>query len=399
MAALKCRSCHSSDLAPVLDLGAVPLVNNLLRCRDDECERYPLRVVFCRACTLSQLTETVSPRVLFDDYRYFSAQSQTMLAHAAALVERFVEPGQRVCEIASNDGYLLRHALERGATVLGVDPARNVADHAIASGIPTRCDYFNSAVAQEIARDWGRPDVMFACNVLAHVPDPNEIAEGIARLLAPDGVAHVEVPWIGSLVRDGAFDTIYHEHYSYFSVAALRALFSRHALKMTAIDLMPIHGGSLHIQLRRERGEDAEIEQWLRRERESGLCDGSFASRLADRVALVREGVHDLIHRHGQIGGFGAAAKATVLLNVLGLGRDQVPWVADVSPHKQGWFIPGTLQEVVRPDRLTEAQPRACLIFPWNIADEIARRNPLYLERGGRFFVAVPALREVGAPS
>src|SRR5690554_1327838 len=196
----------------------MPLVNNLLQTQEEPRPRWPLKVVFCRHCSLAQLTETPSPEAMFREYLYFSSQSQTMVEHAGRLVERFVKPGQNVVEIASNDGYLLRQAQARGARVLGVDPARNIADFASQRGIPTRCEFFDADVAHTIAAEWGHADVLFANNVLAHVPDPNELAAGIKRLLAEHGVAHIEVPYIRNMIDAGAFDTIYHEHHCYFSL-------------------------------------------------------------------------------------------------------------------------------------------------------------------------------------
>jgi SAM-dependent methyltransferase len=373
----------------VIDLGPMPAVNNLLEAPDAACPTWPLQVVFCRACTLVQITEAPPPDLLFRDYCYFSSQSETMVEHARGLVDRFVAPGTRVVEIASNDGYLLRHAQEKGAEVLGIDPARNVAAHAEAAGVPTRCDYFDEGLARQLLDEIGPADVLFANNVLAHVPDPNEIVAGIAILLARDGVAHVEVPYVVGMIDQGAFDTIYHEHHCYFSVTALRALVHRHGLRLADVEVVPIHGGSLHLKVARE-GDEAAAEAMCSDEAARGVGDDAFYASFESGVRHLEVRLSEEIDRFGTVAGFGCAAKAVVLLNTFRLGPERVAWVADVSPHKQGRWVPGTRQPIVHPRRLVEEAPDACILFPWNIAGEIRRRNAAYTDGGGRFIVPIP---------
>jgi len=373
----------------VIDLGPMPLVNNLLRHPDEPAPQRPLKAVFCRDCSLVQLTESTPPDLLFRDYRYFSGQSQTMVAEAQRLVDRFVHPGQRVIEIASNDGYLLRQAMARGASVLGIDPAENVAACAQADGIPTRCAYFNPDTARQLREDAGEADVMFANNVLAHVPDPHDIAEGIRTILAPQGVAHIEVPYIVRLLQSCAFDTIYHEHYSYYSVSALRRLFNEHDLRIVGVQEIPLHGGSLHLQVA-HGGDQTQADGMCADERQQGLFDDAYYADFSARVRRRADALLAAIDPFDTVGGYGAAAKAVVILNFLKLGPDRIPWVVDVSPHKQGRYIPGTRQPIVEPDRLLQEMPDACVLFPWNISDEIRRRNRLYTDRGGRFIIPMP---------
>lgn len=389
---MKCCSCGATSFGEVIDLGPMPLVNNLLERADQPCERWPLKVVFCRACSLAQLTETPPPDAMFGEYLYFSSQSQTMVAHAGELVRRHVRPGDRVIEVASNDGYLLAQAHARGAVVLGVDPARNIAAYANARGVPTRCEYFSGASGAAIAREWGHCDVLFANNVLAHVPDPNEIAAGIRAVLAPNGTAHVEMPSLRCMIDGGAFDTIYHEHRCYFSVAALQALFHRHALAIANVELIPIHGGSLHLELaHRAAGRDeSKANAMVAEERALGLFEDRFYANFAARVRALRERLLTTMGGFATVAAYGAAAKGVVLLNSFGLDTERVPWVADVSPHKQGRFVPGTRQEIVAPSVLVERKPDAALLLPWNIRDEIVRQNRAYLDRGGRFIVPIP---------
>jgi SAM-dependent methyltransferase len=386
---VNCRICGGNSLGEVIDLGPMPLVNNLPLRPDEDCPRRPLKVVFCRECSLAQLTESAPPDEMFRDYRYFSSQSQTMVAHARDLVARHVRPGQRVIEIASNDGYLLGPAAERDAIVLGIDPAENIAACANANGIPTRCAYFNRQTARQLRDEVGPADVIFANNVLAHVPDPHEIAEGIAMLLAPHGLAHVEVPYVVRLLASCAFDTIYHEHYSYYSVSALRRLFNEHDLRIVGVEEIPLHGGSLHLQIARD-GEQTHADDMCAHERQEGLFGDAYYADFSARVRRLADALLAAIDRFHTVGGYGAAAKAVVVLNFLSLGPDRIPWVADFSPHKQGRYIPGTGQPIVEPERLLLDMPEACVLFPWNIRDEIRRRNRTYTDRGGRFIISMP---------
>lgn len=389
---MKCRSCGGGSFGEVTNLGLMPLVNNLLKRPDDPCPRWPLKVVFCRECSLAQLTETPPPQAMFSEYLYFSSQSHTMIAHAGDLVRRFVKPGQRVVEIASNDGYLLKQAKEMGARVLGVDPARNIAEIANKSGIPTRCEFFNRETAEFIVHEWGKADVIFANNVLAHVPDPNEIAAGINTLLNEDGVAHIEVPSLLRLIESCAFDTIYHEHHCYFSLCALKALFNRHDLRVIGVEVVPIHGGSFHLRMAR-RGTEDQAEQFCDQEKRAGVFADDFYVAFATRTALLKGDLHRVLNDFETVAAYGAAAKGVVLLNTFGLGVQRIPWVADVSPHKQGRFIPGTRQPIVSPEELLKQKPAAVLLLPWNIQDEVARRNRAYLDQGGRFIVPIPEVR------
>lgn len=386
---MKCCSCGATSFGEVIDLGLMPLVNNLLVSAEDRCDRWPLTVVFCRGCSLVQLTETPPADAMFGEYLYYSSQSQTMVAHAGELTRRFVRPGDRVMEIASNDGYLLAQAQQLGATVLGIDPARNIAEFANQRGIPTRCEFFDARSSQRIVNEVGQCDVLFANNVLAHVPDPNEIAAGIRIALAPRGVAHVEVPSVRRMIEGGAFDTIYHEHRCYFSAAALQSLFHRHGLRMIGAEILEIHGGSLHVRLAHE-GDESQADAMVRDERAAGLFDDRFYADFKARVARTKSEVVGAIDSFGTVAGYGAAAKGVVLLNSFGLDAERIPWVSDVSPHKQGRFVPGTRQRIVAPSALLEAKPDAALLLPWNLKDEIVRMNRAFLDQGGRFIVPIP---------
>jgi len=391
---VRCRCCGRASFGEVIDLGEMPLVNNLLHSADEPCPRWPLKVVFCRGCSLVQLTQTPPPSAMFGEYLYFSSQSQTMVDHARRLVERFVKPGQRVLEIASNDGYLLKPAKDRGATVLGVEPAKNIASHAEAAGIPTVCEFFDEDVAARLIDEWGEADVAFANNVLAHVPDPNRIMRGVRMMIGERGTAHIEVPWVVSMIDGGAFDTIYHEHQCYFSINALRTLCHRNDLKIVDVELVDVHGGSLHMHVQRS-GDETKLNQWCDDERKRGVFEDAFYQSFADRVQTMREQLKRAMSQFDVVAAYGAAAKGVVLLNSFELDAKQVPWVADVSPHKQGRFVPGTGQEIISPQELLERKPDAALLLPWNIREEILQRNQGYRDAGGRFIVAIPEVQVI----
>ncbi len=391
---MNCRVCGGASFGDVIDLGLMPLVNNLLRTPDEVAPRWPLQVVYCRSCSLVQLTESPPPQEMFDEYLYFSSQSQTMVRHAADLVQTYVKSGQRVLEIASNDGYLLKHAQTRGATVLGIDPASNIVSAANAQGIPTECAYYDQSIAYEMKNSWGEANVLFANNVLAHVPDPNEIAAAIKISLASNGIAHVEVPWVVRMIATGAFDTIYHEHQCYFSLSALRTLFNRNGLRIIASNVIDIHGGSLHLQITHE-GDESQVISQAEHERTLGIFNDDFYSSFAQRAATLKTRLDELMSRYSRVVGYGAAAKGVVLLNYLGFDKSRITWVTDISPYKQGRYIPGTGQPVVSPDMLSSEMPPAALLLPWNIKDEVVRRNRNYINQGGSFIVPIPDIQVI----
>ena len=403
----RCRSCGHPELQTVLDLGLSPLANRLLT--PDELheadERFPLETVFCERCALVQITVTVPPEILFRHYRYFSSVSETLVHHARGLVLRVLESrpldsDSLVVEIASNDGYLLQNYVERGIPVLGVDPAENIADVARARGIPTRAEFFGETFARQLASEGTRADVVHANNVLAHVADTNGFVAGIRTVLKPNGIAVIEVPYVRDLIEKCEFDTIYHEHLCYFSLTSLRSLFLRHGLAVVDIERVAIHGGTLRVWIAHEK--DAQptpaVAELLEQERTAGVDQYRFYQDFARRVQKLRSDVRALLnqlHTDGRrLWGYGAAAKATVLLNYFAIGPDLLECVADLSPHKQGCVIPGVRIPIVSPDRLGE-DPDYLLLLAWNFADEIMRQQSAYRERGGKFIIPVPQVRIV----
>jgi SAM-dependent methyltransferase len=368
--------------------------------------RYPLDLVFCATCTLVQITETVPPEELFREYLYFSSFSDTMLAHARELVKRFVARGRLdgtslAVEIASNDGYLLQYYKQAGVPVLGIEPARNVARVAIEErGIPTLTEFFSLPLAVRLASEGKRADVLHANNVLAHVADLNGFVAGIREILAADGVAALEFPYAGDMIERCEFDTIYHEHLCYFSLGALTHLFARTGLKAIGVDRVPIHGGSLLLQVARSESAaepDPSVAALLAEERSRGLATAEFYRDFARRVTSLKEQLRALLGRlkaEGRtIAAYGAAAKGSTLLNTYGIGRETLDFVADRSTYKQGRFMPGVRIPIVPPDRLAEAMPDYTLLLTWNFADEILEQQAEYRRRGGKFIVPVPEVR------
>ena len=405
-----CRACGSPDLRPVLDLGQTPLANRLLpSAHPAEPEpTYPLELVFCPACSLVQITETVPPEILFADYVYFSSFSDTMVAHARALAERLVAerklgPGQRVLEAASNDGYLLQHYRQRGVQVLGIEPASNVAQVAVAErGVPTRVAFFGRATAQALADEGLTADVFHAHNVLAHVADLNGFVAGIHTVLKPDGVAVIEAPYVRPFVEKREFDTIYHEHLCYFSLTALDRLFRSHGLIIDDAEVVDIHGGSLRIFARRgapdtpARGSAVGL---LQAEREAGVDQFEYYARFAAEVDRLRQTLTGLLgdlKRAGcSLAAYGASAKGSTLLNVFGIGAGVLDFVADRSTVKQGKYTPGTRLPIVPPEELALRRPDYCLLLTWNFEREILAQQTEYRLAGGRFVVPIPDVRVV----
>lgn len=397
----RCRSCGGRTLLSVVDLGEIPLANALRDTREEAMgvDRYPLEVVRCPACTLMQILEAPSPQTLFGGYPYYSSQSRTMCAHAMRLVEQYVQAGDRVVEIASNDGYLLGPAMARGAEVLGVEPAETVAAAARQRGVKTEEMFFDANAASALRSKHGEADVIFALNVVAHVPDPNEVMEGIARLLAPHGRAHIEVPSLVELLRRTAFDTIYHEHHSYFSLTALDELCERHGLRIADCELIEIHGGSLHVEIGRASDvrPTPRVSEML--ERETKAFREEAFRMFAARIDARRKWVRKEIEQHRPCAAYGAAAKGVVLLNVFGLDHEWISCVADISPHKQGRFIPGTGQPIISPEQLAERDEDMCLILPWNLMDEIGERLNDFVAGGGLVRSSMPESMSPPSPS
>jgi SAM-dependent methyltransferase len=391
----------------VLSLGKMPLANALLTAEQltEPEPRYPLDLAFCSSCALVQITEVVPPEELFGEYAYFSSYSSTMLSHAEAIVRRVVAkrglgPGSLAMEIASNDGYLLQYYVAAGVPVLGVEPARNIAPAAEARGVTTVCEFFGATLAEELRAEGWRADVMHANNVLAHVPDLNGVLGGMARMLAPGGVAVVETPYVRDLVERLEFDTIYHEHLSYYSLTSLERAFRRNGLSVVGVERLPIHGGSLRVFAEAgARPLAGVVASLLAEEQDLGMDQlayfHGFAGRVEDLRRRLRDLLADLKSQGHRLAAYGAAAKGAVLLNACGIGAETLDFVADRSEYKQGRFMPGVHLPVVAPERLLHDRPDEVLLLTWNFADEILEQQSAYRAEGGRFVIPLPEPRIV----
>ncbi|MES1240976.1 MAG: class I SAM-dependent methyltransferase [Acidobacteriota bacterium] len=404
---LTCRSCGAPLSHVFVDLGAQPLANSYLEPADLRRPEpfYPLCVFVCGECFLVQLPEEERPDAIFSDYAYFSSYSESWLRHARiyseAMIERFgLGPDRQVIEIASNDGYLLRWFKDRGIPVLGVEPARNVAEAAEAAGIPTLVRFFGSLTAQELA---GRADLLVGNNVLAHVPDLNDFVEGLKIALAPEGVLTLEFPHLLRLMDEDQFDTIYHEHYSYFSLLAVQRVFASRGLTVFDVQELPTHGGSLRIFVR-HAGDDSKpvhprVADLLARERIAGLGSLDAYRSFAERVQKVKRGLLRFLIQAKEEGkvvaGYGAPAKGNTLLNYCGVRTDLLDYTVDLSPHKQGRYLPGTRIPIFPPDRIRETRPDYVLILPWNLKEEITSQMADVRSWGGKFVVAIPEVRVI----
>ncbi|MFO7732150.1 MAG: class I SAM-dependent methyltransferase [Candidatus Aminicenantes bacterium] len=404
----RCRFCKAPLKNTLVDLGMSPLCESYVSAEDlNRMEPfYPLRVHVCERCFLSQLEEYVSPEEIFTEYAYFSSYADSWLKHAKAYAdmaaERFaIGPGSLVVEVASNDGYLLQYFLEKGVPVLGVEPARNVAQAALEKGIPTLVEFFGERTAEKMASAGKKADLLIGNNVLAQVPGLNDFVRGFKALLGPRGVATLEFPHLVRLMEDNQFDTIYHEHFSYFSMLAVERIFAAHGLTVFDVDELPTHGGSLRIYAR--HAEDGtkpvtvRVERLLGREKAAGLTRMETYAAFSEKVRETKRKLLEFLigaKRQGRsVCGYGAPGKGNTLLNYCGIRTDFLDYTVDRNPYKQGKFTPGTHIPIFPPDRIRETRPDYVLILPWNFKDEIIEQMSYIRDWGGKFVVPIPEAR------
>jgi SAM-dependent methyltransferase len=400
-----CRFCAAPLTTTFVDLGmAPPCQSHVAPDRLHEMEAfYPLHAYVCNRCLLVQLQEFVSPQDIFTEYAYFSSYSASWVDHARRYVQMAIERfglgrDSKVVEIASNDGYLLQHFVAAGVPVLGVEPAANVARAAIEKGVATTTCFFGLGSVDRIAREFGRPALLLGNNVLAHVPDLNDFVAAMKRLLAPGGVITMEFPHLQRLMAENQFDTIYHEHFSYFSFVVVEKVFAHHGLTMFDVEELPTHGGSLRIYARHVENTALPVGDRVAALRQREIEEGfltpdrylGFDEQVKSTKRKLLAFLIDAKDRGKKIVGYGAPGKGNTLLNYCGIRTDFLDFTVDANPYKQGKFTPGTRIPILAPDRIREARPDYVLILPWNLKDEISRTAAYIHEWGGRFVVPIP---------
>jgi len=405
-----CRFCDAPVTKVFAELGSTPLANSFRSAEElTEMEPfYPLRAMVCERCFLVQLDEYETPDVIFSEYAYFSSYSTSWLEHSKGYVEmaidRFgLDENSHVVELASNDGYLLQYFVEREIPVLGIEPAENVAKVAQEQGIRTMVKFFGQATAREVAATMAA-DLVIANNVIAHVPDLNDFVAGIKAVLGPGGTVTVEFPHLMRLIEGNEFDTIYHEHFSYFSFVTVERVFAAHGLTVYDVDELHTHGGSLRIYGRHAEDDSKPVSEAVTelaaREREAGFERVETYLDFADGVKRAKwELLEFLIRARGEdkrIAAYGAPAKGNTLLNYCGIRTDLIDFTVDRNPHKQGRYLPGTHIPIRDPEAIREERPDLVFILPWNLRDEIASQLSYVSEWGGRFVVRTPQLEVFG---
>lgn len=398
-----CRSCGHAGLEPVLDLGRTALVDTLVtreRLGGPE-NKYPLAIGFCGACSLLQTLDTVPPHEVFhEDYTYYASFSETWLDHcrrnALNLIEtRRLNADSLVIELASNDGYLLKNFVERGIPVLGIDPCPGPVRAAEQVGVPTMCAFFGSELADRLAADGKRADVVIANNVMAHVADLNGFIAGIHTILKDGGVLVTESPYVRDLIEHNEFDTMYHEHLCYYSVTALDQLFRRHGLFLNDVERVPTHGGSIRSYVGRREDVSDRVRAILAEERSLGVDRIDFYKDFAHRVEAIRGELlgllRDLKRQGKRVAAYGASAKGSTMLSYLNAGPELVEFVVDRNVHKQGKFMPGVHNPIHGPQAIADLKPDYLLLLVWNLKDEIMRQQAAFRESGGKFIIPVPS--------
>jgi len=400
-----CRFCKTSLKTVFLNLGETPLANSYLTQAQLNLPepKYPLFVHVCDECLLLQAQPVVSAAHIFSDYAYFSSYSSSWLEHAknySGMMTEKLKLGANsfVVEIASNDGYLLKNFVEAHIPCLGIEPAANVAAVAVANKVPTEVRFFGEATAAELVTQYGQADLMAANNVMAHVPDLNDFIKGFKVMLKPTGTMTVEFPHVLRLINEIQFDTIYHEHYSYFSLVALERIFKYHGLTIFDVETLPTHGGSLRIYAgHNDVASTVRMEAVRAAEAAAGLHTLAGYTGFTARVKTVTDGLmaflKDAKAQGKKVAAYGAAAKGNTLLNVCGADTDLIGYVIDKNPHKQNHYMPGSHIPIMAPDTLARTKPDYVLVLPWNLIDEIKSEWQSITAWGGRFVTAIPQLK------
>ena len=401
-----CRFCKAPLQITFCDLGMSPLSNAFVKPAEAHLSEsfYPLHAFVCESCFLVQLEQFETPEHIFGDYVYFSSYSDSWLAHCQQYAETMrtvlaLGPQSLVIEVASNDGYLLQYFKRAGIPVLGIEPARNVAAAAEQKGISTLSEFFGSTLAIRLAQEGRRADLVIANNVMAHVPDLNDFVAGLRQVLKPSGVLTVECPHLLKLIEEQQFDTIYHEHFSYFSFTTASRVLAHHGLTVHDVEQLPTHGGSLRIHAStQEAGHPAHprVAAMLEEERRAGLGQPEIYASFSEKAKRTKRALLTFLietkNADKRVVGYGAPAKGNTLLNYCGIRTDLLEYTVDRSPHKQGLLLPGTRIPVFGPAKIMETKPDYVLILPWNLQDEICTQMAGIRDWGGKFVVPIPAV-------
>jgi SAM-dependent methyltransferase len=403
-----CLFCATPLRHTFVDLGMSPLCESYVTAEQlNQMEPfYPLHVWVCEQCFLVQVEEYVRPEGIFTEYAYFSSYSDSWLAHVKAYVDMITTRLQLttdhlVVELGSNDGYLLQYFVAKGIPVLGIDPAKNVAEAAIGRGVPTVTKLFGRETARGLVETGTRADLICGANVLAQVPDVNDFVAGIKLLLKPRGVVTIEFPHLMRLMAENQFDTIYHEHFSYFSFLTAERIFAAHDLTLFDVEELSTHGGSLRIYARHAEDHARPVTERVRRlqqrERAAGLerleTYASFTEQVQETKRRLLEFLIGARRRGKRVAGYGAPGKGNTLLNYCGIRTDFIEYTVDRNPYKQGKFLPGTHIPIFSPERIRETRPDYILILPWNLKDEIMEQLSYVRNWGGQFVVPIPDVK------
>ncbi|MGI0022573.1 MAG: methyltransferase domain-containing protein [Nitrososphaeraceae archaeon] len=406
---MNCRFCNATLTQVFVDLGMSPLANSFLNA--DELNRvesfYPLRAFVCNECLLVQLEEYESPEHIFTNYVYFSSYSETWLRHVEdyvnTMIKRFgFDKNSQIIEIASNDGYLLQHFKKRNIPILGIEPAANIAKVAEKKGIPTIIKFFGTETAKELVLEGKKADLLLAVNVMPHVPNLKDFIAGMKILLKPSGIISAQFSaYVLQLIQQNEFDTVYHEHFSYFSLLSIQKILSSHGLVVFDVEELPIHGGSLRIYVKHAENDAISVSQsvhnLIEKEKQFGLTDIATYTNFQERVNMVKQNILNFLidakNANKKIVCYGAPAKGNTLLNYCGIGSDFVDYTVDINPHKQGLYLPGTHIPVKSPDKIRETKPDYLLILPWNLKDEVMTQMSYVRNWGGKFVVLIPEVK------
>ena len=402
-----CRFCKSELKSIFLDLGYMPSANSFLTEQELQHEKkYPLCVYICSECLLVQIPEIRKPNELFSNYAYFSSFSNSWLNHVkeytTMMIKRFnLNNKSHIIEIASNDGYLLDFFSKSNIPVLGIEPASNVAETAIKKGIPTLMEFFSTKIAQELKNNSKQADILIGNNVLAHVPDINDFVKGMKILLKPDGIITMEFPHILQLIKQNQFDTIYHEHYSYFSFTIIQKIFFSQKLTVFDVEEISTHGGSLRIFVKHSEnktlGITENVQKLVKKENENELSSLSTYLGFTKKIVKLRKEFNKFLeeaHKDDKsVVCYGAPAKGNTLLNYFKINPKLIKYAVDLSPHKQGLFLPGTHLPIKTPSQIEETKPDYIIILPWNLKDEIMEQIKDVKEWGGKFVIPIPEVQ------